>query len=63
MAVRSNKPAKDGNNEGVYTRLDDLVRLQHKASGFKEELSSLAALPNILPSRPLFFFTPDSLVA
>lgn len=34
MAVRSNKPAKDGNNEGVYTRLDDLVRLQHKASGF-----------------------------
>ena len=34
MPTRSNSVAANRQNEGVYVQLDDLVRLQHKASGF-----------------------------
>ena len=34
MATHTHKDASNGHDDGVYVQLDDLVRLQHKASGF-----------------------------
>jgi len=34
MAIRTQTNDKDSRDSGVYVQLDDLVRLQHKASGF-----------------------------
>jgi uncharacterized protein (DUF58 family) len=34
MPIRSNSVAANHQNEGVYVQLDELVRLQHEASGF-----------------------------
>jgi uncharacterized protein (DUF58 family) len=34
MPIRSNSGSANRQNEGVYVQLDELVRLQHKASGF-----------------------------
>ena len=34
MPIRSNPGSANRQNEGVYVQLDELVRLQHKASGF-----------------------------
>lgn len=34
MLTRAQKTHENGGNVGVYVQLDDLVRLQHKASGF-----------------------------